>query len=119
MGTRAVLAHSLIAWNEKRKKSALNSAWRRAMAMAIKEKVLVDDVRFALHGLKHRGMTDTAGTRADKQQASGHKNERMVDVYDYKIPIAGASGKPEKTPRFLHAILHKGQKARAGIAASP
>lgn len=98
MGTRAVLAHSLIAWNEKRKKSALNSAWRRAMAMAIKEKVLVDDVRFALHGLKHRGMTDTAGTRADKQQASGHKNERMVDVYDYEIPIVSAAGKPEKAP---------------------
>ena len=95
MGTRAVLAHSLIAWNEKRKKSALNSAWRRAMAMAIKEKVLVDDVRFALHGLKHCGMTDT---RADKQQASGHKNERMVDVYDHEIPIVSAAGKPEKAP---------------------
>jgi len=36
--------------------------------------------------MKHRGITDTPGTRAEKQLASGHKTEAMLDVYDHSVP---------------------------------
>ncbi|RMT02805.1 Prophage PSPPH06, site-specific recombinase phage integrase protein [Pseudomonas amygdali pv. lachrymans] len=41
--------------------------------------------------LKRRGITDTAGTRADKQEASGHRDGAMMDVYDLSIPLVNAS----------------------------
>ena len=37
--------------------------------------------RFALHDLKRRGITDTPGTRGEKQMASGHKSADMLQVY--------------------------------------
>lgn len=40
-----------------------------------------------LHDLKHRGVTDTEGTRHDKREASGHREEQMMDVYDLSVPI--------------------------------
>jgi hypothetical protein len=36
---------------------------------------------------KRKGITDTAGIRADKQQASGHKDQSMMDVYDLSVPM--------------------------------
>jgi hypothetical protein len=48
--------------------------------------------RFSLHGLKHRGVTDTEGTRSEKQQASGHRSERMLDVYDHAVPTVLPAG---------------------------
>jgi len=74
-------------------KSALNSAWRRAMAEAIKAKVIVQEERFGLHGLKHRGVTDTKGTKADKKLASGHKSDAMLQLYDHEIPVVEPAGK--------------------------
>ena len=53
--------------------------------MAIEEKVMTEEQRFGLHDLKRRGVTDTKGTRADKQNATGHKQESMMDVYDIEI----------------------------------
>lgn len=74
-------------------KSALNSAWKRAMAAAIEAKVIGPQERFGLHGLKHRGVTDTPGTKADKKLASGHRSDAMVDLYDHEVPIVNPAGK--------------------------
>lgn len=74
-------------------KSALNSAWRRAMAVAIKAGVIGADSRFGLHGLKHRGITDTPGRKADKKAASGHKTDAMIDLYDHELQVVEAAGK--------------------------
>lgn len=42
--------------------------------------VIAREQRFTLHGLKHRGITDTKGKKADKKEASGHKSEAMIDL---------------------------------------
>ena len=73
--------------------SALKSAWRRAMAAAIEAKVIDPQERFGLHGLKHRGVTDTPGTKADKKLASGHRSDAMVDLYDHEVPTVNPAGK--------------------------
>lgn len=73
-------------------KSALNSAWRRAMATAIKADVIDAGSRFGLHGLKHRGITDTPGRKADKKAASGHKSDAMLDTYDHELQVVDAAG---------------------------
>lgn len=73
-------------------KSALNSAWRRAMAVAIKEKVIDQAQRFGMHGIKHRSITDTPGTKADKKQSSGHKSDAMLDLYDHEVPTVDPVG---------------------------
>lgn len=57
------------------------------MQMAIREKVIREDQRFSLHGLKHRGITDTVGNRADKQDAAGHKSPQMTQRYDHQVPV--------------------------------
>jgi hypothetical protein len=73
-------------------KSALSSAWRRAMAVAIEAKVIEEDERFGLHGLKHRGVTDTPGTAADKKRASGHKTDAMAEHYNHELAASDAAG---------------------------
>jgi hypothetical protein len=40
-----------------------------------------------LHGLKHRGITDTVGRRAEKKAASGHKSDAMLDLYDHEVAV--------------------------------
>jgi hypothetical protein len=87
-------------------KSALNSAWRRAMAIAIDAGVIDSEERFGLHGLKHRGVTDTPGNWADKKQASGHVEDSMVHLYDHEVPVVPAAGKPVD----LRNDLRKGKK---------
>lgn len=74
-------------------KSALNSAWRRAMEAAIEAGVIDADSRFGLHGLKHRGITDTPGRRADKKAASGHKTDAMLDLYDHELQVVDPAGR--------------------------
>lgn len=75
-------------------KSALNSAWRRAMAVAIEAGKIDASQRFGLHGLKHRGVTDTHGTKADKKDASGHKTDAMANLYDHEAATVSTPGKP-------------------------
>lgn len=58
---------------------------------ATEKKVLTEKQRSGMHDFKRKGITDTAGTRADKQQASGHKDESMVDVYDLSVPTVNPS----------------------------
>lgn len=36
-------------------------------------------------------LTDTVGNRADKQEASGHRDPKMMDVYDYSLPTVSPS----------------------------
>lgn len=74
-------------------KSALNSAWRRSMAAAIEAGVIDKDSRFGLHGLKHRGVTDTPGRKADKKAASGHKTDAMLDLYDHELQTVNPAGR--------------------------
>ena len=52
--------------------------------------------RFTLHGLKHRGVTDTKGSRKRKQKASGHKSEGMVDLYDHEVPVVEPAAPKKK-----------------------
>lgn len=72
-------------------KSSLDSAWQRFIQRALDNQVITEDERFGLHDLKRRGITDTAGTRADKQQASGHRDAQMLDVYDLSVPTVDPS----------------------------
>lgn len=50
--------------------------------------------RFTLHGLKHRGVTDTQGSLRRKQIASGHQTEATVQLYDHDVPLV-APAEPE------------------------
>lgn len=74
-------------------KGALNSAWQRAMALAVQEGVIDDAGKFGLHGLKHRGVTDTSGGKAAKKEASGHKTDAMLNLYDHEVPTVEPAGR--------------------------
>ncbi len=65
-------------------RSGFNTAWQRMMRNAVKDQVLSEQQRFALHGLKHRGVTDTEG---DKKRASGHRTDAMIHLYDHEVPL--------------------------------
>lgn len=73
------------------RKSSLDTAWQRFMLSAISDGTITAEERFGLHDLKRRGITDTVGNRAVKQEASGHRDEAMMDVYDLSLPLVNAS----------------------------
>ncbi|MBY5985754.1 integrase [Halomonas sp. DP5Y7-2] len=77
------------------RKSSLDTAWQRLIKMAIEEEVITTEERFGLHDLKRRGITDTQGTRHDKQEASGHRSAAMLDVYDLSVPLVHWPGSKE------------------------
>lgn len=53
--------------------------------------LLQESEHFTLHGIKHRGITDS------KDKASGgHKSERMRQRYDHEVPLV----EPAKLPPF-------------------
>lgn len=79
-------------------RSGFDTTWQRMMRLAVKGEKITAAQRFGLHGLKHRGVTDTAGTLADKKQASGHRTDAMVDRYDHEIPIVQPPTRVGKTP---------------------
>lgn len=66
---------------------AWDNGWGRLMRMAVAEGVIEPAQRFGLHGLKHRGATDTAGTYQEKKLATGHKTDAMVHLYDHDVPL--------------------------------
>ncbi|APP75494.1 hypothetical protein [Xanthomonas vesicatoria] len=68
-------------------KSSLDSAWQRFIKLAMTEGIISKQKRFSLHGLKHRGTTDTVGNRGDKQDAAGHVTPEMTGRYDHALPI--------------------------------
>jgi len=71
-------------------KPALDSAWQRLMLSAIADGIIVPEQRFGLHDLKRKGITDTPGTKADKQDAAG-LTEAMMPVYDFSVPLVKPS----------------------------
>lgn len=73
-------------------KSGLDTAFQRLITQAIEKCLLTEEQRFGLHDFKRKGITDTVGNRAEKQQASGHKDESMMDVYDLSLPVVNPSG---------------------------
>ncbi|WP_454867335.1 site-specific integrase [Pseudomonas farris] len=73
------------------RKTSLDTAWQRFITQAIADGNIDPEDRFALHDLKRRGITDTTGTRADKQEASGHRDAKMMDVYDLSLPVVSPS----------------------------
>lgn len=75
----------------KLQKSSLDTSWQRLITSAIAEEVITENERFGLHDLKRQGITDTPGTRAEKQQASGHRDESMMDIYDHSVPVVNPS----------------------------
>lgn len=75
-------------------KSGLDNAFKDMNAAAIEAGIITADQRFTLHGLKHRGVTDTAGNRADKKAASGHKSDAMLDVYDHELAVVEPARAP-------------------------
>ncbi|HEY4529337.1 MAG TPA: integrase [Luteimonas sp.] len=79
-------------------KSGFDSAWQRLVKLAMAEGVLSEHQRFGAHDLKRRGITDTPGTRGEKQLASGHATEGMLDVYDYSVPVVQPAGSPRNKP---------------------
>ncbi|GHC19187.1 site-specific integrase [Aidingimonas halophila] len=74
-------------------RDGLDSAWFRMMTAAVDAGVIQSEEKFGLHDLKRRGITDTQGNRHDKQEASGHRSERMLDVYDLSLPEVDPSGR--------------------------
>lgn len=72
-------------------KSSLDSAWQRFITLALADDIITPEQRFALHDLKRRGITDTVGTLTDKQEARGHRDPKMMDVYDHSIPVVSLS----------------------------
>ena len=75
-------------------RTALSTSWQQLMRAAVASGVIAAEQRFTLHGLKHRGVTDTKGSRRRKQLASGHRTEAMVRLYDHDVPVV-APARPE------------------------
>lgn len=75
-------------------RTGMDSAWQRFMALAIREKVITTDERLTLHGLKHRGITDSKN-----KKDGGHVDDRMVKKYDHDVPLVDQAG-TEKSPDF-------------------
>lgn len=70
---------SITEWN-----AEMTAAWDQLLA---RRAAIEQSERFSLHGLKHRGVTDTAGNRGDKQDAAGHKSPLTTGRYDHDLPV--------------------------------
>lgn len=64
------------------RKSALDTAWQRLITEAISAGIIDESERFSLHGLKHRGITDS-----ENKAAGGHRTEAMRQRYDHEVPL--------------------------------
>jgi hypothetical protein len=72
--------------------STYHSAWQRFITSMIERGVIKESERFTLHDLKRKGVTDTHGTQADKLEASGHRDPKMLGIYDKSIPVVKPAG---------------------------
>jgi hypothetical protein len=66
-------------------KSLLDATWQRFIYRATAPGVIAPQQRFGIHDPKCKGGTDTAGSRADKQDALG-VSKAMMAVYDRSAP---------------------------------
>lgn len=70
---------------------ALRTAWQRWMRLATgPDGALEPGERFTLHGIKHRGITDT--DRADRRAGGGHVTDAMAARYDHDLPAVKPAG---------------------------
>lgn len=69
-----------------------NSVWYKFMDKL--RKATGHSLDFKLHDIKAKGISDFEGNKYDKQQFSGHKELKMVDVYDRKTPTVTTLNKP-------------------------
>jgi hypothetical protein len=65
----------------------LDTTWQYFITSAIEAGVISREQRFTLHGLKHRGITDTVGKKAEKKEASGHRSDAMLQLYDHEVAV--------------------------------
>lgn len=65
--------------------SGYRTSWDRFIKQAIAAGAISEDDRFSPHDLKRKGVTDTPGNAADKKDASGHRSDTMLGVYDKSI----------------------------------
>ncbi|MEI2430664.1 integrase [Lysobacter yananisis] len=72
-------------------KSSLDSAWQRLIDAAVAAKAITDAQRFTLHGLKHRGITDS-----EDKSAAGHKTKEMQDRYDHELRLVAPAAKRKR-----------------------
>lgn len=72
--------------------STWQSAWKRLLNAAIDAGVIQPEQKFGLHDMKRRSITDTKGGRSAKLDGGGHKDERMLDRYDFEVPESDAAG---------------------------
>lgn len=84
-------------------KAGLDNAFQDLMRTAIEAGVIAEQDRFNLHGLKHRGITDTAGNKGDKKTASGHKTDAALEEYDHEVPTVDPANAPEFSGVFSGA----------------
>ncbi|MDR6992854.1 tyrosine-type recombinase/integrase [Luteimonas sp. 3794] len=68
-------------------RDGFKSSWGKMMRAALKAGIIAPEDRFAMHGLKHRGITDTKGTGADKKHAAGHVTDSMANLYNHDLPM--------------------------------
>jgi site-specific recombinase XerD len=73
-------------------RGALNTIWQNMMIKAVAANIITVDQRFGSHDLKRRGITDTAGSKAEKKAAGGHKSDAMLDIYDMSVPEVTTPG---------------------------
>lgn len=71
---------------------ALSSIWQTKMVEMVKEGLITEAQRFGLHDSKRKGVTETVGNRAAKQEGSGHRTAAMMDVYDLSLPHVTTPG---------------------------
>lgn len=68
-------------------RAGFHCGWGKMMRAAVAAGIITPAQRFALHGLKHRGITDTQGGRDAKRAGGGHKTDAMLDRYDHELPV--------------------------------
>lgn len=78
--------HRLESW-------ALRSAWRRLRDLSLEAGIVTADTWYTMHGLKHRGITDSG----DKT-SGGHVDPRMIARYDHDVPVVAPAGRGSRTP---------------------
>lgn len=71
---------------------SFHSSWQKFIAFAIIDEIITAGERFSLHDLKRKGISDTTGTGSDKKDASGHRSDSMMQVYDKSVPVVLPAG---------------------------
>lgn len=87
-------------------RSGWNTSWGKLMRTAVAKGVITQEQRFGLHGLKHRGITDTKGTRGEKKDAGGHVTDTMAALYNHDVPLVEPADDPVPEPVDLRPSLN-------------